>query len=65
MALDDPLVLQLAKSGPALFMQRYRPPMLIDEIQFAPELLSYIKMETGAMSGAMLGTWIVCERLKR
>lgn len=43
--LDDPLVLQLAKSDPALFFQRFRPPMLIDEVQYAPELLRYIKME--------------------
>jgi predicted AAA+ superfamily ATPase len=42
--LDDPLVLSLAKSDPALFMQRFPPPVLIDEIQYAPELLPYIKM---------------------
>ena len=33
--LDDPLVLSLAKSDPALFMQRFPPPVLIDEIQYA------------------------------
>jgi len=38
-------VLALAKSDPALFMQRFPPPMLIDEIQYAPELLPYIKIE--------------------
>jgi uncharacterized protein len=43
--LDDPLVLSLAKEDPALFMQRFPPPVLIDEIQYAPELLPYIKME--------------------
>ncbi len=42
--LDDPLVLSLAKSDPALFMQRFPPPVLIDEIQYAAELLPYIKM---------------------
>lgn len=42
--LDDPLVLALAKSDPALFMQRFPPPVLIDEIQYAPELFPYIKM---------------------
>lgn len=42
--LDDPLVLALAKSDPALFMQRFPPPVLIYEIQYAPELLPYIKM---------------------
>lgn len=43
--LDDPLILALAKEDPALFMQRFPPPVLIDEIQYAPELISYIKME--------------------
>ena len=31
--LDDPDVRYLAKQDPALFMQRYTPPVLIDEIQ--------------------------------
>lgn len=44
-SLDDPRLLALAKSDPALFFQRFRPPLLIDEIQYAPELLPYIKME--------------------
>lgn len=43
-SLDDPLILALAKQDPALFMQRFPPPVLIDEIQYAPELLPYIKM---------------------
>jgi hypothetical protein len=42
--LDDIDVRYLAKTDPALFMQRYEPPLLIDEIQYAPELLPYIKM---------------------
>ena len=42
--LDDPDVRYLAKSDPALFMQRFTPPVLIDEIQYAPELLPYVKM---------------------
>jgi predicted AAA+ superfamily ATPase len=42
--LDDPLVLNLARTDPALFIQRFPPPVLIDEIQYAPGLLPYIKM---------------------
>ena len=42
--LDDPEVRYLAKTDPALFMQRYTPPVLIDEIQYATELLPYIKI---------------------
>lgn len=41
--LDNTAVRQSAKEDPALFLQRYRPPVLIDEIQKAPELLPYIK----------------------
>ena len=46
--LDDPLVLNLARQDPALFMQRFLAPVLIDEIQYAPELLPYIKMAVDA-----------------
>ncbi len=42
--LDDPLVLRLAREDPGLFMQRFPPPVLIDEIQYAPQLLPHIKM---------------------
>jgi len=44
-SLDDALVLDLARRDPPLFFQRFRPPLLIDEIQYAPELLPYVKME--------------------
>jgi len=43
--LDDPMVLALARKDPALFFQQFSPPLLIDEIQYAPGLLPYIKME--------------------
>ncbi len=42
--LDDPTLRSLAKMEPALFLQRFRPPLLIDEFQYAPELLPHIKM---------------------
>jgi predicted AAA+ superfamily ATPase len=42
--LDDPNLAQLANRDPALFLQRFQPPLLIDEIQYAPSLLPYIKM---------------------
>ncbi len=38
-SLDDPLVLSLAREDPPLFLQRFPPPVLIDEIQYAPQLL--------------------------
>lgn len=46
--LDDMDVRLLAKRDPALFMQRYKPPLIIDEIQYAPELFPYIKMAVDA-----------------
>lgn len=36
--LDDPDARYLAKRDPALFLQRYSPPVWIDEIQYATEL---------------------------
>ena len=42
--LDDPLVLELARRDPSLFLQRYPGQVLIDEIQYAPGLLPLIKM---------------------
>ncbi|HAN09636.1 MAG TPA: ATPase [Clostridiales bacterium] len=42
--LDDPMIREMAVNEPALFLQRYVPPVIIDEIQYAPGLLTYIKM---------------------
>lgn len=42
--LDDPILAALAREEPALFLQRFEPPVLIDEIQYAPQLLPHIKM---------------------
>lgn len=43
--LDDPTLAALAREEPALFLQRFNPPVLIDEIQYAPQLLPHIKMQ--------------------
>ena len=42
--LDDPQVRVLAQNDPALFLQTYKTPLFIDEIQYAPQLFPYIKM---------------------
>ena len=42
--LDYPRIRQLAKEDPELFLQQYSAPLIIDEIQYAPELLPYIKI---------------------
>ncbi len=44
-SLDDPNIRQIAINDPALFFQRFDGPLLIDEIQYAPGLLTYIKMD--------------------
>jgi len=44
--LDDLGMRALANTDPALFLQRFPPPVLIDEIQYAPSLLPYIKMDS-------------------
>ena len=43
-SLDTLEFRELAKSDPALFLQRFPAPLMIDEIQYAPELLPYIKV---------------------
>lgn len=43
-SLDDLSNREIAKNDPALFLQLHKPPILIDEVQYAPELFSYIKI---------------------
>ncbi|MBI4994287.1 ATP-binding protein [Candidatus Peregrinibacteria bacterium] len=43
-SLDDLSVRALAKGDPDLFLQKYSAPLLIDEVQYAPELFPYIKI---------------------
>ena len=42
--MDDTMARTLAKSDPILFFQTYKPPIIIDEIQKAPELFEQIKI---------------------
>lgn len=44
-SLDDLSLRALAIEDPALFLQRFQPPILIDEVQYAPNLFPYIKMQ--------------------
>ena len=43
-SLDDLNTRDMAKNDPALFLQMHKPPVLIDEVQYAPELFTYIKI---------------------
>lgn len=51
--LDDLEERKLAKTDPAMFMQMHSLPVFIDEVQYAPELFSYIKIaiDNGADPG--------------
>ena len=42
--LDDLTERDMAKRDPALFLQLHKPPVLIDEVQYAPELFTCIKI---------------------
>lgn len=52
--LDDLEERALAKRDPALFLQMHELPIFIDEVQYAPELFSYIKIaiDNGAAPGS-------------
>ena len=43
-SLDDLNERSIAKTDPELFLQLHKPPALIDEVQCAPELFTYIKI---------------------
>lgn len=42
--LDDMILNQSAVEDPELFLKANKPPIIIDEIQYAPNLLRYIKI---------------------
>ena len=52
--LDDAKNRRLAQSDPALFLEMHPAPVLIDEVQYAPQLFSYIKInvDNGAAPGS-------------
>ncbi len=43
-SLDDLNNRELAKNDPEMFFQLHKPPVLIDEVQYAPELFRHIKI---------------------
>ncbi|MCL2655215.1 MAG: ATP-binding protein [Coriobacteriia bacterium] len=43
--LDDLEIRAFARTDPKGFLTAYPPPLLIDEVQYAPELFNYLKME--------------------
>jgi len=57
-SLDDKENRQLAQLDPEMFLSLHPAPVIIDEVQYAPELFPYIKMEidNGAPPGSYLMT---------
>jgi predicted AAA+ superfamily ATPase len=57
-SLDDKENRRLAQTDPELFLSLHPAPLIIDEVQYAPELFPYIKMEidNGARAGSYLMT---------
>lgn len=62
--LDDLQERRLARTDPAMFMQTHSLPIFIDEVQYAPELFSYIKIaiDNGAEPGAF---WLTASQTFR
>ncbi len=44
-SLDDETLRSIAKEDPKRFIEMYKKPLFIDEVQYAANLFSYIKME--------------------
>lgn len=56
-SLDNVLTRTQAREDPELFLRNYETPLIIDEFQYVPELLSYIKIKVDeARKNEMFGT---------
>ena len=66
-SLDDLNTRDMAKNDPKLFLQLHKPPVIIDEVQYAPELFTYIKIHVDEhhMPGAFWLTGSQIYRLMR
>lgn len=47
--LDDPVLKEMAINDPSMFLQRFPAPLFIDEIQYAPELFPYLKIQIDSL----------------
>lgn len=56
-SLDDEALRHEARENPKLFLDTYRAPLFIDEVQYAPELFPYIKMKVDE-AGEMGMYWL-------
>ncbi|HMN79456.1 MAG TPA: ATP-binding protein [Burkholderiaceae bacterium] len=56
--LEDPDVLARVRADPRAFIESLRPPVVLDEIQNAPELFSYLRTRIDAAPGRK-GRWLL------
>lgn len=56
--LDDLQERALAQEDPELFLQSHEPPVMIDEVQYAPELFPYLKIWADRHPDAMGDVWL-------
>ena len=50
-SLDEPALRDLATTDPKLLLSRFQPPLILDEIQYSPDLLHYVKLDIDAHRG--------------
>ena len=56
--LDDPIARSLARNDPVTFLRTFPAPVIIDEIQYAPNLLPYIKIAVDGDPEAVGMYWL-------
>jgi len=56
--LEDPDVLARVRQDPRTFVEEIKPPVIIDEIQHAPELFAYIRTRVDA-APRRFGRWLI------
>ena len=57
-SLDDPTIREQARTDPKLLLTRFKPPVILDEIQYAPEILHAVKLDIDAHRGSK-GRYII------
>ena len=59
--LDDFEIRNMALNNPKEFIEKYNPPVIIDEIQYAPNIMSYIKIKCDESTKKGL-YWLTCSQ---
>jgi predicted AAA+ superfamily ATPase len=56
--MEDPDIIARVRSDPRSFLEELRPPVILDEIQNVPEILSYVRTLIDG-SGRRVGQWFL------